>query len=191
MWKLLNDRHQVAEARRFSIQFQSLSNFIIFPSSAVVSEIPLILESSTSQSLFSFSAFFRFSCFFLSIKNKINETATSTIQCNSTISILFTHRRPHQTLKPVARISNGINKRVRKRILLIWAWFKLSCWDSGVFGRIDIKSSSSESQLIMLRNKSAFPLKLIMALMANREVPTTTKRPFSFFIKGELFSPAG
>src|SRR5215469_6780830 len=48
---------------------------------------------------------------------------------------------------------------------------------SGDLGRIEIRSSSAESQLIILRNRSRLPLKRMKLLPSHWELPTTTKRP--------------
>src|SRR5579862_7594658 len=60
---------------------------------------------------------------------------------------------------------------------------------SGGFGRIEIKSSSEESQFIVFNAKSGLPLKLRNEFAAHAELPITTNRPceFSFPV---LYEPA-
>src|ERR1039458_7871634 len=53
---------------------------------------------------------------------------------------------------------------------------------SGSFGRIEIRSSSEESQLMAFSARSRLPLKRMKVLAAHNELPTTTKRPCEFFL---------
>src|SRR5215469_15039578 len=57
------------------------------------------------------------------------------------------------------------------------------------FGRIEIRSSSDESQLIAFNARSLLPLKLMNPFASHEELPTTTNRPceFSFPV---LYVPA-
>ena len=60
---------------------------------------------------------------------------------------------------------------------------------SGAFGRIEIRSSSEESQFIVFNAKSRLPLKFRNEFAAHAALPITTKRPceFSFPV---LYEPA-
>ena len=48
------------------------------------------------------------------------------------------------------------------------------------FGRMEIRSSSEESQFIAFNARSLLPLKPRNELAAQEELPTTTKRPSEF-----------
>src|SRR6185369_12785869 len=48
------------------------------------------------------------------------------------------------------------------------------------FGRMEIKSSPEESQLMVLSARSLLPLKLMNPLSTQDELPMTTKRPSEF-----------
>src|ERR1700737_2470828 len=48
------------------------------------------------------------------------------------------------------------------------------------FGRMEIRSSSEDSQFIMFNIRFRFPLKRRNAFAAQRELPTTTNRPWLF-----------
>src|SRR6266436_9704831 len=51
---------------------------------------------------------------------------------------------------------------------------------SGSFGRMEMRSSSEESQFIVFSAKSRLPLKPKNELAAHAELPITTKRPWEF-----------
>src|SRR5262245_59593984 len=71
----------------------------------------------------------------------------------------------------------------------IWPLVRDRRRSSGSFGRIEIRSSSEDSQFIMLRNRSRFPLKRMMLLATQPEEPVTTKRPSFFPASAGLGSP--
>src|SRR5260370_17743977 len=70
---------------------------------------------------------------------------------------------------------NGLSQNVAFGLRVVI----LSGRSSGAFGRMEIKSSSEESQLTMFTIKSRLPSERepVMLFCAEREVPTTTKRP--------------
>src|SRR5579883_3034390 len=47
-------------------------------------------------------------------------------------------------------------------------------------GRMEIKSSSEASQLMVFKARSLLPLKLMNPLLSQEELPTTTNRPWEF-----------
>src|SRR5579871_336113 len=86
----------------------------------------------------------------------------------------------HQT--PIPRISTipGSNKRLVALTMLICPFVIVMRRSSSGFGRIEIKSSSEESQLIVFSARSSLPLKLTKRLDTHDELPTTTNRPWEF-----------
>src|SRR5277367_1260202 len=64
--------------------------------------------------------------------------------------------------------------------MLIWRVFMVRRRSSGSLGRIEIRSSSEESQFNMFRTRSRLPLNRRKLLATHREEPTTTNLPFPF-----------
>src|SRR5215469_3497746 len=60
---------------------------------------------------------------------------------------------------------------------------------SGAFGRMEIRSSSDESQFTALEARSSLPLNPIKRFAAHEELPTTTNRPWEFSLP-VLYVPA-
>src|SRR5262245_27687477 len=85
--------------------------------------------------------------------------------------------RFHQTLTPARITTSGISITLEYMIILIWFRLSASRLSSGSLGRIEIRSSSDESQLIMFRLRSRLPLNRIQLLAMKPDDPTTTTRP--------------
>src|SRR5580704_4075635 len=65
----------------------------------------------------------------------------------------------------------------------------VSLRSSGSLGRMEMRSSSDESQLRAFKARSRFPLKPRKPLAAHCELPTTTNRPCEFSL-APLYVPA-
>src|SRR5579872_5983518 len=105
-------------------------------------------------------------------------TATAMISPFGFMSYL----RFHQVPRPMPTTASGKNTTLsRNMVRALWA-FTLSGWLEGSLGRIEIKSSSAESQFIMFRNRSRLPLNRISELPTQVELPTTTKRPLLLYM---------
>ena len=66
------------------------------------------------------------------------------------------------------------------RTTFIWARVIVTRRSSGAFGRIEIKSSSEESQFTVFNARSRLPLKFKNEFAAHAELPMTTNRPCEF-----------
>jgi hypothetical protein len=75
------------------------------------------------------------------------------------------------------------------RTQLNWARVIVMRRSSRSLGRIEIKSSSDESQLIVFSARSLLPSKLMNPLSTQEALPTTTKRPWEFSLP-LLYVPA-
>src|SRR5690242_13129360 len=65
--------------------------------------------------------------------------------------------RFHQVPRPMPTTASGKNTTLNQNIMRCRLAFIFSGWLEGSFGRIEIRSSSADSQLIMLRNRSRLP----------------------------------
>src|ERR1700757_3838482 len=86
---------------------------------------------------------------------------------------LLFHQTETHTTATLSGNRNWLTSRTQficARVIVMWR-------SSGSFGRIEIRSSSEASQLIVFRARSLFPLKRRKPLAAQDELPTTTKRP--------------
>src|SRR5256885_8017517 len=99
------------------------------------------------------------------------------------------YRRRHHTDAPAKITTSGSMNWLLIRTHWNWALVIVIRRSSGSFGRIEIKSSSDESQFTVFNAKSRFPLKPKNPLAAHSELPITTKRPCEFSLPG-LYVPA-
>src|ERR1700722_4369243 len=90
---------------------------------------------------------------------------------------------------PAKITTNGITNWLVMRTTFICARVIVTRRSSGAFGRMEIKSSSEESQFIVFNAKSRLPLKFRNEFAAHVALPITTNRPceFSFPV---LYEPA-
>src|ERR1039457_6503346 len=79
---------------------------------------------------------------------------------------------------PVKTTANGSKTWLHRRTQFSCVRVMVMGRFSSSFGRIEIKSSSDASQLIVFIAKSLLPLKLRNELAAHDELPITTKRPW-------------
>src|SRR5713101_4346691 len=86
----------------------------------------------------------------------------------------------HQTETPAKTTISGNKNWLVRRTQFICARVMVMRRSSGSLGRMEIKSSSEESQFMAFRAKSELPLKLMKELAAQAELPMTTKRPWEF-----------
>src|SRR5690242_13927614 len=86
----------------------------------------------------------------------------------------------HQTENPAITTASGNRNWLVMRTQFICALVIVIRRSSGSFGRMEIKSSSDDSQFIAFSARSRFPLKLIKEFAAHCELPTTTNRPCEF-----------
>src|SRR5713226_1973185 len=93
--------------------------------------------------------------------------------------------RLHQVIKPNPITASGKTTTLSQNVAFNRRLVMFSGRSSGDFGRIEIKSSSEESQLTMLTIKSRLPSERDPAMLfcAACEVPTTTKRPCGELLK--------
>src|SRR5260370_27110670 len=89
------------------------------------------------------------------------------------------YRRLHQVNKPQPITASGNTTTLSQNVAFNLRLVILSGRSSGAFGRMEIRSSSDESQLTMLTMRSLLPSEREPARLfcAARDVPTTTKRP--------------
>src|SRR6266849_4303859 len=90
------------------------------------------------------------------------------------------YRRLHQVIRPNPITASGNTTTLSQNVAFSLRLVMLSGRSSGAFGRIEIKSSSDESQFTMLTIKSRLPSERepTMPFCAASEVPRTTKRPW-------------
>src|SRR5713101_3273089 len=90
------------------------------------------------------------------------------------------YRRLHQVIRPNPITASGNPTTLSQNVAFSLRLVMLSGRSSGDFGRMEIRSSSEESQLTMLTMRSRLPSEREPARLfcAAREVPTTTKRPW-------------
>ena len=86
----------------------------------------------------------------------------------------------HQTENPAITTASGNKNWLVMRTQFICAFVIVIRRSSGSFGRIEIKSSSEESQFIAFIARSLLPLNVRNELATQEELPTTTKRPSEF-----------
>src|SRR6266851_1999660 len=87
--------------------------------------------------------------------------------------------RLHHVINPNPITASGNPTTLSQNVAFSLPVVIFSGRSSGAFGRMEIKSSSEESQLTMFTIKSRLPSERdpVMLFCAAREVPTTTKRP--------------
>src|SRR5581483_7742126 len=85
--------------------------------------------------------------------------------------------RFHQVPSPMPTMASGKKTTLSQNIMRARCAFTLSGWLEGSLGRIEIRSSSAESQFIIFKNRSRLPWKRMSELPSQVELPTTTKRP--------------
>ena len=83
----------------------------------------------------------------------------------------------HQVAMPNPTTASGKITMLSQNTMFIFCALILSGRSSGALGRMEMRSSSAVSQLIMLRNRSRLPLNRMKLLPAHMELPTTTNRP--------------
>src|SRR5258708_5084816 len=86
----------------------------------------------------------------------------------------------HQTETPAKTTISGSKNWLVSLTQFICALVSVMRRSSGSLGRMEIKSSSEESQFMALSARSRLPLKLMKELAAQAELPITTKRPCEF-----------
>src|SRR5689334_19698565 len=86
----------------------------------------------------------------------------------------------HQTDTPANTTISGNRNWLVDRTQSSWPFVIVMVRFSCSLERIEIKSSSDASQLTVFSARSSLPLKLIKALFAHEELPTTTNRPCEF-----------
>src|SRR5215472_1236062 len=86
----------------------------------------------------------------------------------------------HQTERPASSSAPGRRNWLLSRTQLNCAPVMLTLRSSGGFGRMEIKSSSDESQFIASSARSLLPLNEMNEFATHEEEPTTTKRPSEF-----------
>src|SRR5258707_10547582 len=109
--------------------------------------------------------------------------------------------RLHQVINPNAITANGNTTTLSQNVAVNRRVVMLSGRYSGALGRMEIRSSSEESQLTILTMRSRLPREREPAILfcAAREVPRTTKRPCgeplrvpaTASVKGPLFPFVG
>src|SRR5712664_4163086 len=89
------------------------------------------------------------------------------------------YRRLHQVIRPNPMTASGNTTTLSQNVAFSLPLVILSGRSEGAFGRMEIRSSSDESQFTMLTIKSLFPSERdpTMPFCAASEVPRTTKRP--------------
>src|SRR6516165_3027911 len=115
-------------------------------------------------------------CFLLDHQTRPPRTAKRTTARRSPCSfmgyLLF-----HQVAMPKPTTASGKITTLSQKTEFSFCAVRFSGRSSGDFGRMEMRSSSAESQLIMFRNRSRLPLKRMKLLPSHCELPTTTKRP--------------
>src|ERR1700687_1333762 len=86
----------------------------------------------------------------------------------------------HHTERPASKSAPGKRNWLLRRTQLNCAPVMLTLRSSGGFGRMEIKSSSEESQFIAFNARSLLPLNERKEFATQEELPTTTKRPCEF-----------
>src|SRR5260370_2549895 len=88
--------------------------------------------------------------------------------------------RLHQVINPNPITASGNTTTLSQNVAFNLRLVILSGRSSGAFGRIEMRSSSEESQLTMFTIKSRLPSERDPAMLfcAACDVPTTTKRPW-------------
>src|ERR1700720_2715737 len=99
------------------------------------------------------------------------------------------YRRFHQTDTPAKITISGRMNWLVMRTKLICACVMVIRRSSRSFGRMEIKSSSEESQFMVFSARSRLPLKFRKELAAHAELPKTTNRPCEFSLP-VLYVPA-
>src|SRR5271157_1915291 len=124
-------------------------------------------------------------CFLFDHQTKPPRTAKTATATNSPLGfmgyLLF-----HQALRPNPTTASGKITMLSQNTMFIFCAVIFSGRSSGALGRMEMRSSSAVSQLIMLRNRSRLPLNRMKLLPTHMEQPTTTKRPGA----GPLYVPA-
>src|ERR1035438_1612734 len=118
------------------------------------------------------------SCFLLDQMYRPPNAAKRTTAINSPFGFMG-YLRFHQVARPQPTTPSGkMTILSQNRVLSFWVVI-LNGWSSGALGRMEMRSSSEESQLMELTNRSRLPSWRVPAnwLVAHSEVPTTTKRP--------------
>src|ERR1700693_264898 len=86
----------------------------------------------------------------------------------------------HHTDRPARSSAPGNRNWLLSRTQLNCARVMVTLRSSGAFGRIEIRSSSDESQFMAFSARSLFPLNVRNELEIQEELPTTTNRPSEF-----------
>src|SRR6267378_1421263 len=86
----------------------------------------------------------------------------------------------HQTDTPANNSAPGNRNWLLSRTQLNCARVMVTLRFSCSFGRMEIRSSSEESQFSAFSARSPLPLKVMNELAGHAELPTTTKRPSEF-----------
>src|ERR1019366_8789498 len=115
-------------------------------------------------------------CFMCGHQMRPPRTAKTAAATNSPVGfmgyLLF-----HQVAIPNPTMASGKITMLSQNTRFIFCVVILSGRSSGALGRMEMRSSSAVSQLIMLRNRSRLPLNRMKLLPAHMELPTTTNRP--------------
>src|ERR1017187_512503 len=115
-------------------------------------------------------------CFLFDHQTKPPRTAKTATATNRPLGfigyLLF-----HQVAMPKPTTPSGKITILNQKIMFIFCVLILRGRSSGALGRMEMRSSSAVSQLIMLRNRSRLPLNRMKLLPAHMELPTTTNRP--------------
>src|SRR5260370_4244794 len=92
----------------------------------------------------------------------------------------MSYRRLHQVNRPHPTTARGKTTTLSQNVAFNLRVVILSGRSSGAFGRMEIRSSSDESQLTMLTIRSRLPSERdpTIEFCAASEVPRTTKRPW-------------
>src|SRR5208283_4866504 len=132
-----------------------------------------ILGEASAVGAFSFSA-----CFLLEYQMAPPSAAKRTTATSSPFGFMA-YLLFHQVASPNMTTPKGKMTTLSQNRVTSFCWVMLSGRSSGALGRMEIKSSSEASQLMVLRNRSRLPREREPAklLADQREVPTTTKRP--------------
>src|ERR1700674_4111889 len=122
-------------------------------------------------------------CFLLDHQVSPARTAKRTTALRSPLGFIWHSPLPlayllfHQAARPKPTTPSGKITTLSQKTVFSFCGDRFSGRSSGDLGRIEIKSSSAVSQLIIFRNMSRLPLKRMKLLPTQSELPTTTKRP--------------
>src|ERR1035441_9445648 len=117
-------------------------------------------------------------CFLFDHQIRPPSTAKTTTAISSPFG-LMRYLRFHHVAIPMATTPNGKITKLNQKMVDSFCVVSVSGRSSGSFGRIEIRSSSEDSQLIMLPSRSRLPSEREPRILfcAHSEVPTTMNLP--------------